>query len=155
MHYIACIKRKLQWKGCYFGLHVLFFKMVSEILKRNFAFKLIRNKYFSSTVMISRTCNQVKTLLIYKYIHGENVILRAYSPSLHTSRRSWYLTTFRPPFPFGKLSPMIEVNGESSSSSSSSLVYAFLSTDDPLLRRDWLPTSPKMPEREAAAAGGE
>lgn len=88
-----------------------------------------------------------------------------YSPSLHTSRRSRYLTTSLPPFPLGSqlgfvevgvprlLSPIIEVMGESSSSSSSSLMYDFLSSDDPLLCRLWLPTSPMMLANEAAEGG--
>jgi hypothetical protein len=48
---------------------------------------------------------------------------------------------------------MIEVIGESNSSSSSSLVYDFLSIADPLLCRVWLPTSPIMFVRDAAGGG--
>ena len=43
--------------------------------------------------------------------------------------------------------------GESNSSSSSSLVYNFLSTNDPLLSELWVPTSCNMPTKEAAGGG--
>lgn len=44
--------------------------------------------------------------------------------------------------------------GESNSSSSSSLVYDFLRTEDSLLLSlDWLPISPIIPATEAAAGG--
>lgn len=52
------------------------------------------------------------------------------------------------------LSIRIEVKGESNSSSSSSLVWHFLSTDDLLLLRwEWLPRSPIMVETKVAEGG--
>lgn len=84
-----------------------------------------------------------------------------YTLFIHTSLRSWYLTALCLPFDvrLGFVGvactcevPMIEVKGESNSSSSSSLVYDFLMTEEPLcLSRDLLPLSPtifasKLPE---------
>jgi hypothetical protein len=48
----------------------------------------------------------------------------------------------------------MEAKGEFNSSSSSSLVYDFLSTEDPLLLRlGWLPPSPIIFATEAAKGG--
>lgn len=47
-------------------------------------------------------------------------------------------------------SAIIEVRGESTSSSSSSLVYDFLRTDDALRDKDWVPDSPINLATEAA-----
>lgn len=49
--------------------------------------------------------------------------------------------------------PRTDFKGESSSSSSSSLVYDFLRIDDPLLRRTWPLNSPIMPESEGGGGG--
>lgn len=51
------------------------------------------------------------------------------------------------------MSPIIEVMGESNSSSSSSLMYDFRSSDDSLLSRLWPPTSPMMLANEAVEGG--
>lgn len=50
-------------------------------------------------------------------------------------------------------SAIIEVRGESTSSSSSSLVYDFLRTDDALRAKDWVPDSPINLVTEAAVGG--
>nr|GMC64111.1 hypothetical protein Iba_chr02dCG1830 [Ipomoea batatas] len=66
-------------------------------------------------------------------------------------------TLVRPGFiKFGeslKQSARIDVNGESNSSSSTSLVYDFLSDDNPLLFGAWFPIFSKKLEREAVGGG--
>lgn len=90
----------------------------------------------------------------------------SYSLSIHTSLSSSYLRAFRLPLSFDiqlgfvgtedARDPSMRINdkGEFNSSSSSSLVYDFLSTEDPLLFRcAWPPISPIVLAMEAVEGG--
>ena len=79
----------------------------------------------------------------------------------HASRKSSYRTTLRPPFTSagfsldetdGSSMPRAE-SGESNSSSSSSLVYNFLSANEPHFSEVFVPASCIMPTIEEAGSG--
>lgn len=108
------------------------------------------------------THNKWGWFIIYVYVL---VNLGGYSLFVHTSLRSSYLKELYFPVSFdfqpsfvraGEVrdpSWKIEAKGEFNSSSSSSLVYDFLSTDPLLLSCDWLPDSPVRSATEAAKGG--